>query len=88
MKKTTISGISLLLFLLVHAASAQTTQQNPQQNTDKTALNGAWERFYHHDAKTTTTGGAPKEFVIVSDGFFSGIGQDSTGLPEYSCQSQ
>ena len=39
---------------------------------------GAWQRIYDFDGKETTTG-EPKEFVILYNGFFSSVGQDSTG---------
>jgi hypothetical protein len=79
MKNTTIiPGIALFILLLVNKVSAQSLQNNTDKDTYIPALNGAWERFYHNDGKTTTTG-EPKEFVIVYDGFFSSIAQDSTG---------
>ena len=39
---------------------------------------GAWQRIYDFDGKKTTTG-EPKEFVLLYNGFFSSVGQDSTG---------
>jgi len=67
---------SLLLFSVVNAAVAQSAKSKTGNNAN--ALNGAWQRVYYYNGKTTTSG-EPKEFALVHDGFFSSIGQDSTG---------
>ncbi len=66
----------LLFFSLVNEAVAQSAKSKTGNNTN--ALNGAWLRVYYYNGKTTTSG-EPKEFALVHDGFFSSIGQDSTG---------
>jgi hypothetical protein len=59
-------------------AVAQTPKRKLDNSAPVAALNGAWQRVYHHNGKTVTTG-EPKEFVVVHDGFFSSIGQNSEG---------
>ena len=66
----------LLFFSVVNAALAQSAKSKTGNNTN--ALNGAWQRVYYYNGKTTTSA-EPKEFALVHDGFFSSIGQDSTG---------
>ncbi len=69
--------LALLLFIsLVNEAEAQSAKSKTGNNAK--ALNGAWQRVYYYNGKTTTSG-EPKEFAIVQDGFFSSIGQDSIG---------
>ena len=66
----------LLIFSLVNEAVAQSGKSEKGNNTS--AINGAWQRVYSYNGKTTTSG-EPKEFALVHNGFFSSIGQDSTG---------
>src|SRR5688572_2136381 len=66
----------LLIFSLVNEAAAQSDKREKGNNTN--AINGAWQRVYSYNGKTTTSG-EPKEFALVHNGFFSSIGQDSTG---------
>jgi hypothetical protein len=77
-----IVSISYAAFLaslfLVNQAVAQTSKSKTGINADATALNGAWQRVYYYNGKTATTG-EPKEIVVVHDGFFSSVGQDSSG---------
>ena len=68
---------SVVLFGLIVAA-AQSSKRKSSSRAFASALDGAWQRVYHHNGKTTTTG-EPKEFVVVHDGFFSSIGQDAEG---------
>jgi hypothetical protein len=42
------------------------------------SFEGAWQRTYYYDGKKNTTG-EPREFIMVFNGFFSSVGQDSTG---------
>ena len=65
----------VIIFLLVNIAAAQSSKRSTGSNA---AINGAWQRAYYYSGKTTTTS-EPKEFVLVYDGFFSSIGQDSSG---------
>lgn len=66
----------VLCGLIVPAAPGSKRKLGHSSTTS--ALDGAWQRVYHHNGKTTTTG-APREFVVVHDGFFSSIGQDAEG---------
>jgi hypothetical protein len=70
----------LLVFLLFFALASETLAQSAKGKTGNNpkALNGAWQRVYSYNGKATTSG-EPKEFALVHDGFFSSIGQDSTG---------
>ena len=72
-----VSVFSVVLFSLITAA-AQSSKRKSGSNTSVPAVNGGWQRVYHHNGKTATTG-EPKEFVVVNDGFFSSIGQDAEG---------
>lgn len=42
------------------------------------SFEAAWQRVYYYDGRTVTTG-EPKEFIMLYNGFFSSVGQDSTG---------
>ena len=66
----------LLFFSLVNGALAQSAKSKAGIN--QSGINGAWQRVYYYNGKTLTSG-EPKEFALVHDGFFSSIGQDSTG---------
>lgn len=68
---------SVVLFGIIVAA-AQPSKRKSSSSVSASILDGAWQRVYHHNGKTTTTG-EPKEFVVVHDGFFSSIGQDAEG---------
>ena len=72
-----VTVFSVVLFGLIVAA-AQTSKRKSGNTAPAAALNGAWQRVYHFNGKTTTTG-EPKEFVVVYNGFFSSIGQDAEG---------
>jgi hypothetical protein len=72
-----VSVLSVALFSLI-VAVAQSSNRKSVNSTSVPALNGGWQRVYHHNGKTATTG-EPKEFVVVYDGFFSSIGQDAEG---------
>jgi len=69
------SAVILAVVFSINVTAAQSSANNTSNNS---AVNGAWERVYYYNGKTTTTG-EPKEFVLVHDGFFSSIGQDSSG---------
>jgi flagellar basal body rod protein FlgG len=68
---------SVVLFSLI-AAGAQTSKRKSTSSGSASALNGAWQRVYHYNGKTTITG-EPKEFAVIHDGFFSSIGHDTEG---------
>src|SRR4030095_13859520 len=68
--------VTLMTLFAVNIAAAQSSENSIGNNA---AVNGAWQRVYYDNGKTTTTTGEPKEFVVVHDGFFSSIGQDSSG---------
>lgn len=68
---------SVVLFGIIVAA-APPSKRKSSSSVSASILDGAWQRVYHHNGKTTTTG-EPKEFVVVHDGFFSSIGQDAEG---------
>jgi hypothetical protein len=68
----------LVVLFWVNVAAAQSLKSSEDKSAYPPALNGAWQRVYYYNGKTTTTG-EPKEFVVVYDGFFSSIGQDSSG---------
>ncbi|MEJ7643504.1 MAG: hypothetical protein WKF87_02850 [Chryseolinea sp.] len=80
MKKIVFVSATLFYVVLfgLTVATAQTSKRKSSNSTSVPALNGAWQRVYHYNGKTTTTG-EPKEFVVVHDGFFSSIGQDAEG---------
>jgi hypothetical protein len=42
------------------------------------SLDGAWQRAYYYNGKSTSMG-EPKEFLLLYNGFVSSVGQDSTG---------
>ncbi len=59
----------LLIFSLVNEAVAQSGKSEKGNNTN--AINGAWQRVYSYNGKTTTWG-EPKEFAsrYLSGWFF------------------
>ena len=70
MKKTKLLLFITILFLGFAKAGAQTTTKAATTSTDKnmaSPVTGAWQSADQ------------KEFVIMNDGFFSSIAQDSTG---------
>ena len=71
----TVFSIFLFAFGMV---AAQTSKRIKGISAPANTLDGAWQRVYHHNGKTVTTG-EPKEYVVVHDGFFSSIGQDNDG---------
>ncbi len=74
------SSIQFVLLFLFLAFITEAVAQSSRSKTGNypSALNGAWQRVYYNNGKATTSG-EPKEFALVHDGFFSSIGQDSTG---------
>jgi hypothetical protein len=68
---------SVVLIGLIVAA-APTSKRKSSSRAFASAMDGAWQRVYRYNGKTTTTG-EPKEFVVVHDGFFSSVGQDTEG---------
>lgn len=76
----TMPSIKLIALLLFSALAHETIAQSSKSKTkdNRNSLNGAWQRVYYFNGKTTTSG-EPKEFAVVYDGFFSSVGQDSTG---------
>jgi len=77
MKKIIFGVFSMFLFSLIIAA-AQTSKRKIGDLAPANALDGAWQRVYHYNGKTSSAD-EPKEFVVVHDGFFSSIGQDGEG---------
>jgi hypothetical protein len=79
--KNNISVLCAIFFAFLFGADtamAQSSKSKGGNDVYTPALDGAWQRVYHHNGKTTTTG-EPKEFVLIYDGFFSSVGQDSAG---------
>lgn len=75
--RSSIQFVLLFLFLaFINEAVAQSSRS--KTGSYPSALNGAWQRVYYNNGKATTSG-EPKEFALVHEGFFSSIGQDSTG---------
>lgn len=72
-----VTGFSLVFLCLILTAG-QPSKSKSGNNISASRVDGAWQRVYHYNGKTTTTG-EPKEFVVVHDGFFSSIGQDAEG---------
>src|SRR5215218_9265868 len=75
---TANSCAALFAFLLLFTKGSAQRLPQKSDNTSGSALDGAWQRIYSYHGNTATTG-EPKEFVIMCDGFFSSVGQDSTG---------
>ncbi len=63
-----------LLFILNKAAAQSSKKTSPNHHAIS-VLNGAWQTSWD------SAGGIPsgKEYIVLNDGFFSNIGQDSTG---------
>ena len=79
MKSPAITSIALFtLIFLAGSGLAQSNKGKPNKGVTASTLNDAWQRIYSYHGNTATTG-EPKEFVIMCDGFFSSVGQDSTG---------
>jgi hypothetical protein len=76
-RRTSVKYAFLLLFLFfINGAEAQSSKSKTGNYSG--ALNGAWQRVYYYNGHKKTSE-EPKEFALVYDGFFSSIGQDSTG---------
>ena len=73
-----ISCAALFAFVLLYTKGSAQKLPQKSDNTSGSALDGAWQRIYSYRGNTATTG-EPKEFVIMYNGFFSSVGQDSTG---------
>lgn len=66
---------SFSLIFTSNNAAAQTSKKTSSNHNAISVLNGAWQTSWNGTAGIPSS----KEYIVLNDGFFSNIGQDSTG---------
>src|SRR4051794_1842439 len=70
--------LALVLFSIISFTAGHTQTSKPAKSSGSASLNGAWRVVRWNEDGNDTTFAKPVDYWVLSDGFFSDIGLDST----------